>query len=99
MQSIKVNLITGGAGFLGSHLIERLISDGEKVICIDNFFSGSKVNLYKWEANTNFKFIEHDVTKPISLRVNNIWHLACPASPLCYQNDPITTSKINFLGT
>ena len=99
MGENNINLISGGAGFLGSHLIEKLMSNGESVICIDNLFSGSKSNLRRWESNSNFKFIEHDITKPINLKVGKIWHMACPASPKYYQYAPIQTSKTNFLGT
>ena len=99
MHSPRINLITGGAGFLGSKLTEKLILKGEKVICIDNFLSGRKENIMKWNDNSNFNFIMHDVINPIKLKVDMIWHLACPGSPKKYKNDPIKTSKINFLGT
>ena len=98
-NSNKVNLVTGGAGFLGSHLIDRLMENGEEVICIDNFFTGSKNNLIKWLKNPKFEFIRHDITKPITLEVDKIWHLACPASPIHYQFNPIKTAKTSFLGT
>ncbi|KGG02886.1 dTDP-glucose 4,6-dehydratase [Prochlorococcus marinus str. MIT 9321] len=94
-----VNLVTGGAGFLGSHLIDRLMNKGEQVICLDNFFTGTKDNLLKWNNNPNFELIRHDITKPITLEVNKIWHLACPASPIHYQFNPIKTAKTSFLGT
>ena len=94
------NLVTGGAGFLGSHLIDELMNiNNENVICLDDFSSGNKNNLSKWLNHPNFDLIEHDITKPIKLKVNKIWHLACPASPFYYQNNPIKTAKINFLGT
>ncbi len=93
------NLITGGAGFLGSHLIDRLLEKGEEVICLDNTFTGRKNNIQKWWDNPNFEFIRHDVTQPILLEVDKIWHLACPASPVHYQENPIKTSKTIFLGT
>ena len=93
------NLVTGGAGFIGSHLINHLIKDDEKVICIDNFYSGRKFNISKWENNPNFEFIHHDIINPINLDVDRIWHLACPASPSFYQKNPIKTTKTNFLGT
>ena len=93
------HLVTGGAGFLGSHIIERLISKGQFVYCIDNFFTGNKTNIKKLIGNKNFELIEHDITNPINLKVDKIWHLACPASPKYYQKDPILTTKINFLGT
>ncbi len=98
-NSNKVNLVTGGAGFLGSHLIDRLMENGEEVICIDNFFTGSKNNLIKWLKNPKFELIRHDITKPITLEVDKIWHLACPASPIHYQFNPIKTAKTSFLGT
>lgn len=94
-----VNLVTGGAGFLGSHLIDRLMNKGEQVICLDNFFTGTKDNVIKWNNNPNFELIRHDITKPITLEVNKIWHLACPASPIHYQFNPIKTAKTSFLGT
>ena len=94
-----VNLVTGGAGFLGSHLIDRLMKRGEEVICIDNFFTGTKRNLIQWLDNHNFELIRHDITKPITLEVDRIWHLACPASPVHYQFNPIKTAKTSFLGT
>ena len=93
------NLVTGGAGFLGSHLIDRLISNNEDVICIDNFFTGNKNNISHHLNNKNFELIRHDVTQPIFLEVDRIWHLACPASPKYYQYNPIKTSKTSFLGT
>ena len=99
MENNKKNLITGGSGFLGSHLAKRLLEKGEEVICLDNFFTGSKKNikeLYKFE---NFEFIRHDVIEPIKLEVDYIWHLACPASPIHYQFNPIKTTKTSFLGT
>jgi len=93
------NLVTGGAGFLGSHLTEKLLHKDEEVICLDNFFTGAKDNLGKFSKFKNFEFIRHDVTEPIRLEVDRIWHLACPASPLQYQRNPINTTKISFLGT
>ena len=98
-NSNTVNLVTGGAGFLGSHLIDRLMKKGEEVICIDNFFTGTKNNLLQWLDNSNFELIRHDITKPITLEVDRIWHLACPASPIHYQFNPIKTAKTSFLGT
>ena len=93
------NLVTGGAGFLGSHLIDRLIANNEEVICLDNFYTGKKDNLSHLFKNPLFEFIRHDVTEPITLEVDRIWHLACPASPAYYQLNPIKTSKTSFLGT
>ena len=93
------NLVTGGSGFLGSYLIDRLMNAGEKVICLDNFFTGREKNISKWINHPDFELIHHDVTIPISLEVDRIWHLACPASPINYQKNPIKTSKTSFLGT
>ena len=93
------NLVTGGAGFLGSHLIDRLMKEGQEVICLDNYFTGRKSNIDKWIGNKNFELIRHDVTEPIRLEIDRIWHLACPASPIHYQINPIKTSKTSFLGT
>ena len=95
----KRNLVTGGAGFLGSHLIDKLMELDQEVICLDNYFTGSKQNLKKWIKHPNFEIIRHDVTDPIQLEVDRIWHLACPASPIHYQQNPIKTSKTSFLGT
>jgi len=93
------NLITGGAGFLGSHLTDRLMEVGEEVICLDNYFTGRKANISNWIGHPNFELIRHDVTEPIKLEVDRIWHLACPASPIHYQFNPIKTAKTSFLGT
>ncbi len=94
-----MNLITGGAGFLGSHLVDRLMRSGEKVICLDNFFTGREENIKHWIGHPCFELIHHDVTDPIQLDVDRIWHLACPASPIHYQFNPIKTAKTSFLGT
>ena len=93
------NLITGGAGFLGSHLVDRLMQKDEEVICLDNYFTGRKSNISEWIGHPNFELIRHDVTEPIKLEVDRIWHLACPASPIHYQFNPIKTAKTSFLGT
>ncbi|WP_413677310.1 UDP-glucuronic acid decarboxylase family protein [Prochlorococcus sp. MIT 0916] len=93
------NLITGGAGFVGSHLVDRLMKSGEKVICLDNFFTGSKENIECWIGHPSFELLHHDVTESIRLDVDRIWHLACPASPIHYQFNPIKTAKTSFLGT
>ncbi len=93
------NLVTGGAGFLGSHLIDRLMNDSQEVICLDNYFTGRKSNVDKWIGHKNFELIRHDVINPIQLEIDRIWHLACPASPIHYQINPIKTSKTSFLGT
>ncbi len=93
------NLVTGGAGFLGSHLIDRLIEANEDVVCLDNYFTGRKNNLLHLNNNPCLELIRHDVTEPINLEVDRIWHLACPASPVHYQYNPIKTAKTSFLGT
>ena len=93
------NLITGGAGFIGSHLIEKLIKKNESIICLDNLHTGRTNNFSEFQNSHNFKFIEHDVIEPIDIEVDRIWHLACPASPLHYQENPIKTARTNFLGT
>ena len=91
--------MTGGAGFLGSHLIDRLMDAGDEVICLDNYYTGRKVNVSQWFGHPRFELIRHDVTEPIRLEVDRIWHLACPASPVHYQFNPIKTAKTSFLGT
>ncbi|ABM72629.1 Nucleoside-diphosphate-sugar epimerase [Prochlorococcus marinus str. MIT 9515] len=93
------NLITGGSGFLGSHLANNLLKKGEEVICLDNFFTGTKKNIHHLLKDPNFELIRHDVTEPIKLEVDKIWHLACPASPIHYQFNPIKTTKTSFMGT
>ena len=99
-KKIKIrNLVTGGAGFLGSHLIDKLMNLNQEVICLDNYFTGSKSNIKQWLGHPNFEIIRHDVTEPIQLEVDQIWHLACPASPIHYQENPIKTAKTSFLGT
>ena len=97
--SITRNLVTGGAGFLGSHLCDRLMEAGEEVICLDNYFTGRKQNISQWIGNPRFELIRHDVTEPIKVEVDRIWHLACPASPVHYQFNPVKTAKTSFLGT
>ena len=96
---MKRNLVTGGSGFLGSHLSKKLLERGEKVICIDNFFTGTKKNIEPLMHHPNFELIRHDVTDSIKIEVDKIWHLACPASPIHYQFNPIKTTKTIFLGT
>ena len=96
---MQIHLVTGGAGFLGSHLIDRLMEAGEEVICLDNYFTGRKANIARWISHPRFELIRHDVTEPIKLEVDRIWHLACPASPIHYQFNPVKTAKTSFLGT
>jgi UDP-glucuronate decarboxylase len=96
---MQIHLVTGGAGFLGSHLIDRLMEAGDEVICLDNYFTGRKSNIARWIGHPRFELIRHDVTEPIKLEVDRIWHLACPASPIHYQFNPVKTAKTSFLGT
>lgn len=91
-------LVTGGAGFLGSHLCDRLIADGHEVICLDNFFTGKKKNIAHLLSNPNFEIMRHDVIQPIYAEVDWIFNLACPASPVHYQRDPVRTIKTNVMG-
>lgn len=90
--------MTGGAGFIGSHLCERLIDDGHQVICLDNFFTGRKENIARLVGHNRFEVIRHDITQPIMLEVDWIFNLACPASPIHYQYNPVKTVKVNVLG-
>ncbi len=92
-------LITGGAGFIGSHIAEILVKEGNEVICLDNFYTGSKSNVSHLLDYNNFELIRHDITEEILLEVDQIYNLACPASPVHYQNNPIKTIKTNVLGT
>jgi UDP-glucuronate decarboxylase len=92
-------LITGGAGFIGSHLCERLLSSGDDVLCLDNFFTGSKDNIRHLMGNDRFELIRHDIIEPVLLEVDQIYHLACPASPLHYQYNPVKTIKTSVMGT
>ncbi|CAN5267969.1 SDR family oxidoreductase [soil metagenome] len=91
-------LVTGGAGFIGSHLCERLLSEGNEVICLDNFFTGRKVNIAHLLHLDDFELVRHDVTVPIHLEVDQIYNLACPASPVHYQYNPVKTVKTNVMG-
>ena len=91
-------LVTGGAGFLGSHLCERLLSDGHEVLCLDNYFTGRLQNIAHLRDNRNFELIRHDVTEPILLEVDRIFNLACPASPIHYQFNPVKTIKTSVMG-
>lgn len=92
-------LVTGGAGFIGSHLIDRLMTEGHEVICLDNFYTGRKNNVLRWIGHPYFELIRHDITEPIRLEVDQIYHLACPASPVHYQFNPVKTIKTNVMGT
>jgi len=96
---VKKVLVTGGAGFIGSHLCERLIKEGDYVICVDNLYTGRIKNLKKIIDNPHFEFINHDVIEALRIQVDEVYNLACPASPIYYQIDPIQTIKTNFLGT
>ena len=91
-------LITGGAGFIGSHLCERLLGEGNEVLCLDNFFTGRRVNIMHLLENPRFELIRHDVTEPILLEVDQIYNLACPASPVHYQYNPVKTVKTSVMG-
>ena len=103
-ESRKRVLVTGGAGFLGSHLIDRLLAQGHEVVCADNLFTGSKRNIEHLHGHPRFEFMRHDITFPLYLEVDEIYNLACPASPIHYQHDPVQTTKtsvhgaINMLG-
>jgi UDP-glucuronate decarboxylase len=98
MQSIKRILVTGGAGFLGSHLCERLVAEGHDVICVDNFFTSQKANVAHLLAQPNFELLRHDIVQPLWLEVDEIYNLACPAAPGHYQFNPIKTMKTSVLG-
>lgn len=97
-SSMNRVLVTGGAGFLGSHLCERLLQDGNDVICVDNLYTGSKDNIRHLMANPYFEFIRHDVTEPLYVEVDQIYNLACPASPVHYQANPVKTTKTSVYG-
>ncbi len=92
-------LITGGAGFLGSHLCERLLQNGRDVLCVDNFYTGTKHNIAHLLGHSSFELLRHDVTFPLFVEVDQIYNLACPASPIHYQNDPVQTTKVNVHGS
>lgn len=98
MENSKKILVTGGAGFIGSHLCKKLINAGNEVICVDNFFTGRKANLTELHGNANFEIIRHDITYPLVLEIDEIYNLACPASPAQYQKDPVQTTKTNVHG-
>ena len=98
MHLAKRILVTGGAGFLGSHLCAKLIEQGNEVVCVDNLYTGTKRNIYPLLDMPNFEFMRHDITFPLYLEVDEIYNLACPASPIHYQNDPVQTTKVNVHG-
>jgi UDP-glucuronate decarboxylase len=91
-------IVTGGAGFLGSHLCDRLVEEGHDVLCVDNFFTGSKLNIHQLLSKSNFELLRHDVTFPLYVEVDEIYNLACPASPVHYQFDPVQTTKTSVHG-
>ena len=96
---MKKILVTGGAGFIGSHLCEALLRDGQDVVCVDNYYTGSKENLLPLRDNPHFEILRHDIINPIVLEVDQIYNLACPASPIHYQFNPVKTVKTNVMGT
>ena len=98
MHTRKRILITGGAGFLGSHLCRRLLNEGNDVICVDNFFTGTKDNIIDLFDSHHFELVRHDVTFPLYVEVDEIYNLACPASPIHYQHDPVQTTKTSVHG-
>ncbi len=98
MHTKKRVLVTGGSGFLGSHLCDRLVNEGNDVICVDNFYTGSKDNISGLLGNPNFELMRHDITFPLYVEVDEIYNLACPASPIHYQYDPVQTTKTNVHG-
>ena len=91
-------LVTGGAGFIGSHLCERLLAQGDDVVCVDNYFTGTKHNVDHLRDHRNFELIRHDITNPLVIEVDRIYNLACPASPVHYQYNPVKTTKTSVLG-
>jgi UDP-glucuronate decarboxylase len=95
---MKRILVTGGAGFLGSHLCEKLLNEGHEVLCVDNFFTGRRQNIHKLLENKSFELLRHDITFPLYVEVDEIYNLACPASPIHYQFDPVQTTKTSVIG-
>src|SRR6202051_5202073 len=98
MTTSRRILVTGGAGFLGSHLCDRLLRVGHEVLCVDNFFTGRRQNIGHLFDNLNFELLRHDITHPLFVEVDEIYNLACPASPIHYQRDPVQTTKTSVLG-
>jgi UDP-glucuronate decarboxylase len=96
---MKKILVTGGAGFIGSHLCERLLNEGNEVVCLDNYFTGSKINIIHLLTNPYFELVRHDITHPFFIEVDEIYNLACPASPIHYQYNPIKTIKTSVMGS
>ena len=92
-------MITGGAGFIGSHLTKRLLDEGQEILVVDNFYSGSRANLIDVLGNPRLELLRHDVTFPLYVEVDEIYHLACPASPVFYQRDPVQTTKTSVMGS
>src|SRR5881392_602423 len=92
-------LVTGGSGFVGSHLCERLLADGHEVVCLDNFFTGRRANVSHLLDNHRFELMRHDVTDPLTIEVDEVYHLACPASPIHYQRNPVRTIRTTVEGT
>src|SRR5437870_1488053 len=99
VMSRKRVLVTGGSGFLGSHLCERLLADGHEVVCLDNFFTGTRANVEHLLDNHRFELFRHDVTEPLTMEVDEVYHLACPASPIHYQRNPVRTIRTAVEGT
>ena len=98
-SSLKRVLVTGGAGFLGSHLCDRLVAQGHDVICLDNLFTSQKFNISHLLNKPNFEFIRHDIVHPLWLEVDEVYNMACPASPVHYQYNPVKTMKTSIIGT
>jgi len=98
-RHLKRILVTGGTGFLGSHLCERLLSDGHEILCVDNFYTGCKENIAHLSVNPYFEVIRHDICFPLYVEVDEIYNLACPASPIHYQFDPVQTTKVSVHGS
>ena len=98
-MTYKRVLVTGGAGFIGSHLCERLLAEGAEVLCVDNFYSSTRRNIHHLLSNPRFELLRHDITFPLYVEVDEIYNLACPASPVFYQRDPVQTTKTSVIGS